>query len=268
MFYKWITQIDEYKIEYKNGEPFENIVIPLFFEEEIANKIEDNFPLPTKENKDWNYYHNPMEHKYSLNKFDNYPYIKEVIEYLQTEECIKYISEITGIEDLEIDPYLHGAGLHAYPNKGKLDIHLDYNIHPITKKERRVNLIIYFNKDWKEEYGGKLKLYDNNLNEVKTKEYSLWNTAVIFRTSDISYHGLPEPIECPNDKYRKSIAIYYVSKPRENLVERYKAEFFPKKDQEVNDKLKKLYEIRKNRLITEEDLKEYPNWEKEGNGYW
>jgi hypothetical protein len=52
-----------------------------------------------------------------------------IFEYLQTEEFIKYI------EDLEIDPYLHGAGIHAYPNNGKIDIHLDYNIHPITKKE-------------------------------------------------------------------------------------------------------------------------------------
>lgn len=96
----------------------------------------------------------------------------------------------------------------------------------------------------------------------------MWNTAILFRTSDISYHGLPEPIKCPEGIYRKSIAIYYVSKPRENLIERYKAEFFPKPNQYVNEKLNKLYNIRKERLITEEDLKEYPNWENDGNGYW
>lgn len=268
MFNNWITQIEKYNYNFKNGKPFEYTIIPLFFEEEIANKINDNFPIPSNGDKDWNYYHNPIEHKYSLNKFDKYSEMKEVFDYLQSDECLKYIREITGIEDLEVDPYLHGAGIHAYPNNGKLDIHLDYNIHPITKKERRVNLIIYFNKDWDEKYGGKLKLYDNKLNEVETNEYCLWNTAIIFRTSDISYHGLPEPIKCPEDKYRKSLAIYYVSKPRENLIERYKAEFFPKKNQEVNDNLKKLYEIRKNRLITDEDLKEYHDWEKDGNGYW
>lgn len=267
MFDTQITQIDNYKEKYKNGNPFEYTIIPLFFREDIAKEINDNFPLPNKDNK-WNYYHNPIEHKYSLNNFENNPYIKKIFEYLQSEECLKYISNITGIEDLEIDPYLHGAGLHAYSNNGKLDIHLDYNIHPITKKERRVNLIIYLNKDWREEYGGQIKLYDVELNEVKIPNIPMWNTAILFRTSDISYHGLPEPIKCPEGIYRKSIAIYYVSKPRENLIERYKADFFPKPNQYVNEKLNKLYNIRKERLITEEDLKEYPNWENDGNGYW
>jgi len=268
MFDKWITQLEYYKNDYKTGNPFNYTIIPMFFKEELARELNNNFPIPSIDDKKWNYYHNPLEHKYSLNNFDEYPNIKAVFEYLQGSEFIKYISDITGIEDLEIDPYLHGAGLHIYPNNGKLDIHLDYNIHPITKIERRVNLIIYLNDDWNEEYGGYLKLYDNELNEVKMKKYSLWNTAILFRTSDISYHGLPEPIKCPNDKYRKSLAIYYVSKPRDNLIERYKAEFFPKPNQILNDNLKKLYEIRKERLITNEDLKEYPNWENDGNGYW
>jgi hypothetical protein len=139
-----------------------------------------------------------------------------IFEYLQTEEFIK---------DLEIDPYLHGAGIHAYPNNEKIDI------HPITKK-RRVNLIIYLNNDWNEEYGGQLKLYENKI-------ILMWNTAILFKTSDISYHGLPEPIKCPDNKYRKSIAIYYVSKPRENIIERYIAEFFLK----VNQQLKKSEKI-------------------------
>ena len=64
------------------------------------------------------------------------------------------MSTITGISDLESDPYLHGAGLHAYPHNGKLDVHLDYSIHPVSGKERRVNLIIYLNKDWRDDYGG------------------------------------------------------------------------------------------------------------------
>jgi Rps23 Pro-64 3,4-dihydroxylase Tpa1-like proline 4-hydroxylase len=268
MINNWITQIEFYKNNYKNGKPFEHTIIPMFFKEEIAEEINEKFPLPTNGDDDWNFYHNPIEHKYSLNKFDKYAEIKRIFEYLQTDECINYIRKITDIEDLEIDPYLHGAGVHVYPNNGKLDIHLDYNIHPITKKERRVNLIIYFNKDWDEEYGGELKLYDDKFNEIKIENFCMWNSAILFRTSDISYHGLPEPINCPENKYRKSLAIYYVSNPRKNSVERYKAEFFPKQNQEVNEKLKKLYEIRKTRLITNEDLKEYPNWKTDGNGYW
>ena len=87
-----------------------------------------------------------------------------------SEEWLKYISNIIGIEYLDIAQYLHGAGLHSYHNNGKLDIHL------ITKKEGRVNLIIYLNKDWNEEYGGQIKIYDVELNEVKIPNISLWNT--------------------------------------------------------------------------------------------
>lgn len=271
MLDKWITEIEYYKKKYKDAKPFENVVIPIFFEEKKANEINENFPLPNEKNKDdWNYYHNPIEHKYSLDKIDKYPKIKEIFDYLQSEEFVKYISEITGIEDLEVDPYLHGAGLHVYPNNGKLDIHLDYNINPITKKERRVNLIIYLNKEWKKEYGGNLELYDKDKKKVDylNNNISMWNCGILFKTNDLSYHGLPTPIKCPENEYRKSIAIYYLSKPKENSTERYKAEFYPKPDQVVNDKLKKLYEIRKIRLITEEDLKEYPNWENDGKGYW
>jgi len=265
MLNSWIENIDEYKKNFLNGKPFENVVINNFFNDDIANKLLNNFPLPSEDNKNWNYYRNPIEHKYSLNNFEEYPEIKKIFEYMQTDEFISIIRQITGIDDLEADPYLHGAGLHAYPKNGKLDIHLDYNIHPITQKERRVNLIIYLNNDWKPEYGGYLKLYDTNFNETtEINEISMPNTAVLFKTCDISYHGLPEPIKCPDGTFRKSIAIYYVSKPRDNLTQRYKAEFFPTLNQKVNDNLKKLYEIRKTRLLTNEDLNEYPNWENDG----
>ncbi len=265
MYGSWINNINNYKNEYKKAKPFEHIIINDFFSLDYINKIYENYP---KIDNNWYYYNNPIEHKYLLNKFDYNNEIKEMYEKLNSNEFINLLKQITDINDLEKDEYLHGAGLHAYPNNGKLDIHLDYNIHPITGKERRINLIIYMNKDWKEEYGGNLELYDEERKENKIKLCPKFNTAIIFRTSDISYHGLPKPIRCPEGEYRKSIAIYYVSLPRENLKKRFKAEFFPQIEQPVNEKLKKLYEIRKERLIKDEDLKDWNNWKNEGNGYW
>jgi len=262
--------INDLHLKFSMGKPFENVIINNFFCDEIANECFNMFPNPyIFDNSNWCYYKNPIENKYTLNKFDNHDLIKKIFSYLQTDNFLLIIKKITGIDNLETDEYLHGAGIHAYPNNGKLDIHLDYNIHPITGKERRVNLIIYLNKNWKKEYGGDIKLYDNEFNEYnKNEDVSMWNTGYLFRTSDISYHGLPTPIKCPENEFRKSLAIYYVSEPRENLTKRFKAEFFPQKNQKVNDNLKKLYEIRKTRLITNEDLKEYPNWEIDGNGFW
>lgn len=264
----WTENVKYYKELYKNAKPFENIVIPQFFNEEYANQLNDLFPLPTDQNKNWHLYHNPLEHKFSLNTFNDYPEMNNVFKLLQTDQFISFIKQITDIVDLENDPHLHGAGLHAYPNNGKLDIHLDYNIHPITKKERRVNLIIYMNKDWKEEYGGNIEFYDENKQSVDRHIIPSFNTAILFKTCDLSYHGLPNPIKCPPNVYRKSFAIYYVSPPRDNLTQRYKAEYFPRPNQPINDKLMKLYQIRKQRLITPSDLEDYPNWENDGNGYW
>jgi len=258
---EWTSNIDKYASIYKNAEPFEYVIINDFFSEEYANQIYENLPNPLDKNKNWNHYNNPIEQKYAINNFDNYPKINDLYKELNKTNFINLLKEITKIDDLESDLYLHGAGIHAYPNKGKLDMHLDYNIHPISGKERRINLIIYMNKDWKEEYGGRIELYDINKNKIK-EELPLFNTAIIFRTSDISYHGLPTPINCPDDKFRQSIAIYYVSEPRNNLTKRFKAEYFPQLNQSVSKELAKLYEIRKERLITKDDLNKYfPNWE-------
>jgi Rps23 Pro-64 3,4-dihydroxylase Tpa1-like proline 4-hydroxylase len=248
---------------FKTASPFEHVVINDFFKQDVSEKVLDNFP---ELDDSWSRYRNPIENKYSLNNFKENKFLNDVFNFLQGDYFIEILRKMTGIENLEADPYLHGSGLHAYPRGGKLDCHLDYSIHPISGKERRLNIIVYLNKNWKKEYGGHLTLW----NASRTKECELispiFNSAVIFRTSDISYHGLPNPITCPMGMTRKSIAIYYVSPPRPETLVRYKAEFFPLPEQSVDEKLLKLYNIRKNRVLTPEDL--WPDWEKDGNGHW
>ncbi len=264
----WKNNINHYANLYKNAKPYEHVIIKDFFSDEYANNIHDNLPTPLDNNRHWHHYDNPIEQKYSINNFVMYPEISKLYKFLENNDFLKLIQQITGITNLESDPYLHGAGVHAYPNKGKLDMHLDYNIHPLTGKERRVNLILYMNKNWKQEYGGNIELFDANKNKI-IEELPLFNTVILFRTSDISFHGLSKPINCPDDKFRRSIAIYYVSDPRENLTKRFKAEYHPQLNQPVKEGLRKLYDIRKERLITKEDLDTYyPNWREDGNSYW
>jgi Rps23 Pro-64 3,4-dihydroxylase Tpa1-like proline 4-hydroxylase len=266
MFGDWINNTENLKNEYLKNTPFENVVIHNFFKEDIINKLIDNFP---EINNDWYKYWNPIEKKYAFNKLEKTPLFLDLFSELQNENFVKKISEITGITNLENDPHLHGAGIHFHPPGGKLDMHLDYSIHPISKKERRVNLIIYLNKEWKEEYNGDLQLWNSDFTKPVKNYYPSFNTAVLFKTSDISYHGLPSLIKCPDGMGRKSLAIYYVSDSQEKASHRFKAEYRSLPWQPVNDKLKKLYEIRKTRIITDEDLKNiYPNWENEGNEFW
>jgi Rps23 Pro-64 3,4-dihydroxylase Tpa1-like proline 4-hydroxylase len=265
MFGDWIQCIDTYRQTFQTALPYEHVVLPNFFSEQIIQSIFEEFPDPLGE-LDWKHYDNPIEQKYALNNFSSLPTINKVFSYLQSEEVVGTMKQLTGMNDLEADPHLHGAGLHAYPHKGKLDVHLDYSIHPLSGKERRVNLIVYLNPHWKHSYGGDLQLWNADLTECKELVMPAWNTAVLFRTSDISYHGIPSPIQCPPGEYRKSLAIYYVSNARPEATKRYKAEFFPLLHQPIDDRLQKLYDIRKSRLITQNDL--WESWRKDGNGFW
>ncbi|CAF1550460.1 unnamed protein product [Adineta ricciae] len=269
MFGSWINNIEKLNEEFANACPFPNVVLQQFFVPEMAEKLYQSFPKVTAEHK-WILYNNPIERKYALTDFTNLPQFNNLFLALQSSEFVSIIKKISGIENLESDPHLHGAGLHQHAPGGKLDMHLDYSIHPITGKERRVNLIIYLTKDWLDEYEGAIELWNSEFTRCEKKIYPSFNNAVLFRTSDVSYHGLPFPIKCPQDNSRKSIAIYYVSDPRSNTDSvRYKAQFRPLPTQPVNDNLKKLYLVREKRIITKEDLETiYPNWESDGNGYW
>ena len=209
---------------------------------------------------------NPIEIKWALDDFKNLPIYQKLITFLQSEETLKLFKTISDIPNLENDPHLHGAGIHCHPQGGKLDVHLDYSIHPISGKERRLNLIIYLNKYWEEEWNGALELWkpyenDKNPKECIKKIYPIYNRAVLFQTNNISLHGLPEVIKCPENEFRKSFAIYYVSEPTINAMTRYIAEYFPRPNEDISENLKKLYEIRKERRLSNSDIKLYlPDW--------
>jgi Rps23 Pro-64 3,4-dihydroxylase Tpa1-like proline 4-hydroxylase len=264
LFGNWIEQenLDKLRNEYQNTQPFSHVVIPHFMESSLAEKIHSIFPSST--NSGWFLYFNPIEHKMAMNDISLMPKeIIEIIEMLNHQDFIRLISYITNINNLEADPYLHGGGLHSYPHKGKLNMHLDYSIHPMLHKERRLNLIIYVNKNWNQEWGGNLELWDNVNHPKIIKEISVdFNTAVLFKTNDNSFHGIPKPINCPSDKFRRSIAVYYISEPRENIIQRSKAHFYITDEERKNDeKLKQLIEIRNNRRIRNSDLETiYPEW--------
>jgi Rps23 Pro-64 3,4-dihydroxylase Tpa1-like proline 4-hydroxylase len=163
MFGDWTNRIPQICQTFQSASPFSHVVINNFFDEETVNTLRTEFPDPDNSssgNFDWKHYDNPIEQKYALNDFSNLQHASSVFNFLQSAEVVDIFKQITHIENLEADPHLHGAGLHAYPHNGKLDMHLDYCIHPISGKERRVNLIVYLNKHWPSEYGGSLWLTD------------------------------------------------------------------------------------------------------------
>jgi len=183
---------------------------------------------------------------------------------------------ITGISTLTYDQYLHGAGIHAHPRNGRLMMHLDYEKHPYTASQRRLNIILYLSKDWSPEWKGATELWDKDMSKKVVQSDVIFNRAIIFQTNEESWHGLPEKITYPKGVLRKSLAFYYVSplvaeasKDKTGVGTdgyRTKACFVTRPTDTRCPPLEKLLKIRPHRRITEKDMKEiYPEWdEKDG----
>jgi len=263
-FGEWTKDIKTISEKFSSNVPFPHVVIENFFSEQCAREIASEFGTPG--GKDWFEYKNPLERKFAknVNLGDR---TKAVFDILQSPEFVGAMSDISGVQDLMADPHLHGAGIHAYPPGGKLDMHLDYSVHPVTGMERRLNLLVFLTEDWSQECGGDLILStDIHASDDEIKKVTpAFNTAILFRTTDDSIHGLPTPTT--TDKFRKSLAIYYVSPPREEATQRKKAKFFPWRHS-PHKKLQNLYDIRPHRRIECDDL--WEGWENEGkvSGNW
>lgn len=128
---------------------------------------------------------------------------------LNSRAFLTFLSELTGIEGLIADPYHAGAGLHEIKRGGHLSIHADFPQHEWMKVDRRLNLLIYLNEDWEEAYGGSLELWDRRMKSVRQRISPLFGRAVIFNTDRDTFHGHPDPLNCPDGRSRRSIATYY-----------------------------------------------------------
>jgi hypothetical protein len=122
---------------------------------------------------------------------------------------LNFLEKLTGIAGLIADPHLRGGGLHEIRREGALGVHADFNLYPRLNIWRRLNFLLYLNEDWDLSWGGELELWDRTGKQKVKGIAPLFNRAVIFDTSNYSYHGHPHPLMCPSDRSRKSIALYY-----------------------------------------------------------
>lgn len=194
---------------YQQAHPYPFAFFDNFLTPEAAQAAMDAFPGVKDEG--WIHYVHVNEKKHGLNKMDMIPPdIQDVIRELNSETFVKNLSKLTGIPDLHPDPSLEGGGLHQTKRGGFLNIHADFTVHPHKRNwRRRVNVLVYLNRDWKPEYRGELELWTRDMRQCAQKILPVFNRCAIFNTDDDSFHGLPEPIQCPEDMTRKSIALYY-----------------------------------------------------------
>jgi hypothetical protein len=209
--------VDVWSQQYRSNRPFPHIGIDNFFDKDVIKSLVMNYPVEfdaTWERRllDAGSYE---EQKLSLGRLEDFhPYIQHFINALNSRLFVEFLERLTGITGLIPDPHLSGGGLHMIPRGGRLAIHADFNIHRELRLDRRLNLLLYLNHDWKEEWGGAIELWDR---DVKTREKAylpIANRVVVFTTTDTAYHGHPDPLTCPKGTYRRSIALYYYTNGR------------------------------------------------------
>jgi len=213
---------------FNNSEPIRHVVIDNFLDLVFAQKIYELFP-PLSAMK--THYHGLNEHKSEDSDFEKLPAeFSTLHNALSASNFKEWLEEWTGISGfITIDDRL-GYGLHQGGNNSFLDIHIDYNIHPIKKLYRKINLIIFFNPGWKDDWGGNLELWDNQVRKCVQSIPPVFNRCVIFECSDISYHGYNK-ISVPDQSTRKSFYQYYFIPLNVDIT--YRDTFFKARPQEA-----------------------------------
>ena len=197
-------KIKELNNSFNNKVPFKFLTIDNFLNAELAEQIEAAFPSIDSMKVRYKGINENKAEDSSFEKFD--PILQELNAFVHSQVMNEWISNITGLKNLSTINDRLSAGLHQGGNNSFLDIHIDYNIHPINKKQRKLNLLIFFNKDWKEEWGGQLELWDKKNCFIKI--LPSFNRMVLFECNEISYHGYSK-ISCPDSFTRKSYYHYF-----------------------------------------------------------
>jgi Rps23 Pro-64 3,4-dihydroxylase Tpa1-like proline 4-hydroxylase len=206
----------QYKQTYITNPPFPNIAFESFFNPEMLEEVLAEFPDLSK--GPGRKMDNQGQVKLATKGTERFgPATMRFVNYLNSEEFINFLQELTSIEEKLIpDPEFLGGGLHEIKRGGYLKLHADFNKNS-KNQDRRLNILIYLNKDWKDEYGGHFELWNRDLTECVKKIRPDFNTLAMFSTTDFSYHGHPDPLNCPEHMSRKSLALYYYSNGRPDV---------------------------------------------------
>ncbi|MBV8882427.1 MAG: 2OG-Fe(II) oxygenase [Chroococcidiopsidaceae cyanobacterium CP_BM_RX_35] len=203
----------KYREAYAQAEPFPHVVIDNFLPESILDDVLQEFPKVNS--VDWKKFDNSAEKKLAFERDHQVGDNTRLLLYLlNSSTFMDFLENLTGISGLVPDPHFVGGGLHQIERGGYLKIHADFNRHSRLNLDRRLNLLLYLNKNWQEEYGGHLELWNKDMTECEAKVLPVFNRCVVFNTDDYSYHGHPQPLTCPTGQTRKSLALYYYTNGR------------------------------------------------------
>jgi len=210
--------VEELRRTYLSASPYPHIVIDDFLDPRTLEAAINEFPPLVPEQ--WNNYLHTNERKFSnTDPLSWGPALQRILEVLNGPRFVQFVSTLIGVEGLIADPSLEGGGLHQSATGGFLNIHSDFTVHPHNRTwQRRANILLYLNEDWKPEYGGDLELWDADMKSCVERVSPVANRVLIFTTDSTSFHGHPDPLRCPEGVARRSLALYYFSIESDPLV--------------------------------------------------
>lgn len=242
-----LDKVDSALEIYAGAKPFDHCVIDNFFEDVFANELANDFL--SYDSPDWYFYNNSIEHKKALNNWEKFPKATyKAFCALQSSLITDRLAKALG-EKIYVDHGLSGGGWHIHGNGGNLNPHLDYSIHPKLGLERVINIIIYISPNLRPEHGGHLGLWahdpaNNSPGKLIKEVEPYFNRAIIFNTTQNSWHGMSRKLNVPEGVYRKSLAIYYLREPAEGVDTRGKALFAPREEQKGDEAVLETIKLR------------------------
>ena len=193
--------------EYQSKKPYHYGCVDNFLPLEILEKVREESLAMGRKDPEHASANEKLKTSYNPDRLP--PYTKAVFHALNSRPFIQFLETMSGIKGLIPDPYYLGGGIHRTETGGHLDIHADFNHHSIMDLERRINLLIYLNPDWKEEYGGSFEIWSNDMKEKVDGFAPVMNRMCCFSTGSNTMHGNPTVVNHPENEPRLSIALYY-----------------------------------------------------------
>lgn len=212
---------------YNNAAEFPHIVFNDFINKTILDDVaREALHLVNGEDdetRDWRMgpvdYHSSQYLKRGIRDLGKMPfYMNLLCRYFNSDEFMEFMRDLTGIKDLVPDHGYEGGGFHVTYPGGLLNIHHDFNYKDDMGPERmyrKVNLLIYLNEEWEDDWQGALELWKSDLTEDFKTLQPKYGRAILFNIEDAP-HGHPEPLNCPEGESRRSLAFYYYSKTPPN----------------------------------------------------
>ena len=195
---------------FQGAKPVPWFKIDNFLKADFANACADAFPTYDEVQKLGVTFTNINEKgKFQVTKPEVFPApLKQLYDLLNGREFLDLMEHVTGMPKLLPDEKLVGGGLHATGARGHLDVHLDFNMLRDRGWHRRLNILVYLNKGWQEDWGGEFELWNEDVSKRAETFLPIFNRCVMFNTNNVSYHGV-NAVKCPEGQARKSFAAYY-----------------------------------------------------------